>query len=86
LKGVGVQSFNVLTAKIYLITKDSGGRQVLNAGTTAGFVKRLAVSSSELFKSGNRGTLADFFIGWPNSKQNQYSVAYSLPTSKAIGN
>jgi hypothetical protein len=54
-----VQSFKALTAKIYLIINGLGGQQVLmypypnsnrksiNEGTTAGFVKRSAVSSSE---------------------------------------
>ncbi len=54
----GVKSFKALIAKIYLITNGFGGQQVLtfpnsnskniNAGTTAGFAKRSAGSSSKL--------------------------------------
>jgi hypothetical protein len=91
----GVQSFKALIAKIVLITNTGlGSRQVLmspnsdpnriNVGSTADFVKKSALSPSELLKVSNAMLRRIFSLDSRTlSKFSTAASYYSKPTSKS---
>jgi hypothetical protein len=67
-------------------SQNSNPKNCINAGTTAGFDKRSAVSSSELYRAKNAAIWRIFSLDSRTLNEIRTASALRLPTSKAIDN